>query len=365
MTRFDPISRRSFLTRTAAASALLAAPTILRADDAKEITICTWETYHDDPWVAEWTDKTGIKVNVVRIGSADEMYSGVRSGSIPADLLYLDTGSFQRYVEADLIAPIDASKVANVANIASGLDYAKYTSVDGTVYGLPYNWGVIPMMFDTRVVTSGTDSWQALLDPAYAGKVILFDDVIATFPVIGALAGVADPYNLSDADFDACREALVKLRGQVRTIAKGYSDANAIFAAGDAVIGHCQNISQVFELQGQNLPFQYSFPKEGVPAYIDCSVMTKAGAAKDAAYQFVNDNMSAEWQARFIKTSHNNGILGADAAKAAGLDEALLKQTNIIDQQDPSFWAKMSMLAPPNNLDKRLALWNDFKAGTL
>lgn len=359
-------TRRSFMSHTAlAAGAVVAAPSILRAQGSGQVTICTWETYQDDPWVKEWSSKTGIPVKVVRIGSADEMYSGVRSGSIPADVLYLDTGSFQRYKEADLIAPIDVSKVPNVANIASTLDYKKHTTIDGQEYGLPYSWVPIPLMFNTDVVKSGTDSWQSLLDPAYAGKVLLFDDVIATFPVIGALAGVADSYNLTDADFAACREVLVKLRQQVRTIAKGFNDATSIFAAGDAVIGHCQNVSQVFELQERPLPFEYSFPKEGVPAAIDCAVMTKAGAGNDAAYQFVNDNMSTEWQARFITASRNNGILDADTALAAGVDQDTLKKTNIADLQDPTFWAKMSVLAAPNALDKRLALWNDFKAGTL
>lgn len=359
------LNRRSFLA--AAGAGAIAAPTILRAGRAlaaeEPITLFTWETYHEDKWVTEWSEKNGVQVNVVRTGSVDEMFAQTRSGAIQADVLYFDSGSFKRYKEADLIAPIDVAKIPNAKNITSGLKYEERNSIDGAIYGLPYNWGTQPLMFEEGTV-EGTDSWAALWDPKYQGKVNMFDDCYITFPMIALYAGAKDPYNLTDAEFDACAEALRKLRPQIRTIARGFNDAEAIYAAGDAVLGYCQNISIVFNLQNKGKKFNYSFPKEGTPTWIDNAVLTKKGQ-RDIVYKFINDNLTPEWQARFIEFSVNNGVLTAETAKSAGLGDDMLKKTNIIDQDDPSFWPKMSVFQAPENIDRRLELWNDFKAGTL
>lgn len=358
-------NRRTFLAGAGASA--IAAPMVVRAGRAfaaeEPITIFTWETYHEDPWIAEWSQKSGVAVNVVRTGSVDEMFAQTRSGAVQADVLYFDSGSIKRYKEAELIAPIDVSKIPNAKNVTAGLKYEERNAIDGAIYGLPYNWGTQPLMFEEGKVAA-TDSWAALWDPQYAGKVNMFDDCYITFPMIALYAGAQDPYNLTDAEFDACAAALKALRPQIRTIARGFNDAEAIYAAGDAILGYCQNISIVFNLQNKGKNFGYSFPKEGTPTWIDNAVLTPKGQ-RDVVYQFINDNLTPEWQSRFIQFSFNNGVLTAETAKGAGLGEDILKKTNIIDQDDPSFWPKMSVFQAPENIDRRLELWNDFKAGTL
>ena len=155
------LNRRKFLAGVGAGA--LAAPMVVRAGRAfgavEPITIFTWETYHEDPWIAEWSAKSGVAVNVVRTGSVDEMYAQTRSGAVQADVLYFDSGSIKRYKEAELIAPIDVAKIPNAKNITAGLKYEERNAVDGAIYGLPYNWGTQPLMFEEGKV-SATDSWE-------------------------------------------------------------------------------------------------------------------------------------------------------------------------------------------------------------
>jgi spermidine/putrescine transport system substrate-binding protein len=365
MTKVPSLNRRQALKLAAgSAAATLAAPLVAKhALAAQEITLFTWETYHEDPWIAEWTKKTGVPVKVVRTGSVDEMFAQTQSGAIQADILYFDSGSFKRYKDAGLIAPFDASKVSNANTVTAGLKWEERNSIDGKVWGLPYNWGTQPLMFDESAM-SAPDSWAALWDPKNAGKVNMFDDAYITFPMIAMYAGAKDPYNLTDAEFDKCREVLKVLRGQIRTIARGFNDAEQSYAAGEATIGYCQNISIVFNLQNKGKKFNYSFPKEGTPTWIDNAVLTPKGA-RDEVYQFISDNLTPEWQSRFINFSFNNGILTSEAAKKSGMADDVLKKTNVLDQDDPNFWPRMSVFMAPESIDKRLEIWNDFKAGTL
>lgn len=336
----------------------------LASAQTNEITIFTWETYHDDAWLEEYTAATGVKVNVIRTGSVDEMYAQVRSGAIDADILYFDTGSVPRYVDAGLIAPFDQSKVPNTSVITPSMDWVNRLTVGGKLWGAPYNWGTQPLMFNKDVVGEDPQTWAALWDPKYAGKVSMFDDAYVTFPMIAAYVKAVDPFNLTDDEFEACADALRRLRPQVGTIARGFDDATTIYAAGDAVIGYCQNIAIVSNLNGLGKNFGYSFPEEGTPTWIDCSILTPKGERQEV-YDFINANLTTSWQGRFIQSSVNNGVLTEEEAKSAGVPEDILKKTNIIDQATDGFWKKMIVLQPPEDIDRRLQMWNDFKAGTL
>ncbi|MBM3517210.1 MAG: extracellular solute-binding protein [Alphaproteobacteria bacterium] len=356
------LGRRRFL-KTAAATAGVAAFSIgRRAHAADEITVFTWETYHEPPWVEAYTAKTGVKVNIVNTGSVDEMYSKTRSGAIEADLILVDSGSVSRYVKAGLLAPFDAAKVANVGNITASLDWKGINSVDGQLYGVPYNWGTQPLMYHTEKVTPAPDSWGVLWDPKYKGQVNMFDDSYVTFPMIALYVGAKDPFNLTDAEFEKCREALLALRPQIRTIAKGFDDATSIYGAGDAVVGYCQNIAVVTDLVERGLPFAYTFPKEGTPSWVDNFVVTERGN-RQASYDFCSECLSLGWQKQFVEFSANNGILSLDNARAAAINEDILKNTNVIDQTAPGFFDKLVFFLPPEDFDRRLEIWNEFKAG--
>jgi spermidine/putrescine transport system substrate-binding protein len=365
MGKLSSTDRRTVLAGLAGASATaLGWSGQARAQAGGEITILTWETYHDDPWIQEYTQKTGVKVNAVRAGSVDEMYAQTRSGAIKPDILYADTGSVPRYKDAGLIEKLDATKVPNRSRISPSMGWEKRLTIDGALWGLPYNWGTQPLMFDRSVVGQEPTSWSARWEPKYAGKVSLFDDAYVTMPMIALRVGAADPFRLTDEEFEKCAEALRTLRPQVGTIARGFDDATTIYAAGDAVIGYCQNVAVVHALNAKGKDFAYSFPAEGTPTWIDCALVTPQGQRPEV-YNFINANLDPAWQARFIENSLNNGILTVADAEAAGLAPDVLKKTNVLDQEAAGFWDKMRVMEPPEDVDRRLALWNDFKAGTL
>jgi spermidine/putrescine transport system substrate-binding protein len=359
------LSRRRLMQLGASAGALaLAGSMPSRAFAGEEITIITWETYHDDAWLKEYTDKTGVKVNVTRIGSNDESYEKLRSGAIVADMTIVDTGSIPRFMKVGVIVPVDPAKFPNASNIASGMNFPAVTTIDGAVRAIPYNWGTQPIMYNTKTVQPKPDTWQALWDKKYAGRVSIPDDSYTVFPMVAIAIGAKDPFNMTEDEFKKCAQAFRDLRPQMKTLARGFDDQTAIFASGDADIGYCENISSVFALQAQGKPVDFTFP-QGTLAWIDCAALTPTGVKRQVIYDFVNEMLTPAWQARFIKTSVNNGILDLAAATKAGVPDDILHKTNIPDMKDPNFWKKMIFFQNPENVDRRLEMWNAFKAGTL
>lgn len=360
------LTRRTVLKAGGAVAGALFAPNIIRpANAAEQILLLTWETYHDDEWIQEWGKANDTEVRAVRIGSEDELFSQPFSGAVQPDILYVETGSLFRFKEAGLIKGMDVSKLPNAANISKNLAWKDFTTVGGETVGVPYNWGTQPLMYNADVVTEPeTATWATLWDAKYQGQVNMFDDCTITFPMIALYIGAADPFNLTEEEFGKCTDALRALRQQVRVIARGFDDATTIYAAGEAVIGYCQNVAVVTSLQAKGKNFKYSLPKEGTPTWIDCASISPKGD-RPIVYKFMDDNLSTAWQARFITKSTNNGILAADSARAAGITEDALKITNIIDSEAGDFWEKLVIFQRPEDLDRRLQIWNDFKAGVL
>lgn len=336
-------------------------PTELQSGTGK-ITLLTWETYHDRAWLDAYQNEAGVQVESVTIGSGDELFAKVQSGTVKPDIMVFDCSLIPRFVNANLIAPVVADRLKNTGIITPGLDWKKNNTYNEELYAVPYNWGTQPLMYNADVITTAPDSWAALWDPTFKGKVVLFDAADVTIPMVALYVGAPDPYNLSDEEFDKVRQALQDLRPQIRTIAKGFDDAVNIFAAGDGVIGYCQNISEVTQLNKSGKNFAYSLPKEGTPQWQDNALISPSGQRQEV-YDFIDACLELPWQARFVESTSNNGILSADEAQQAKVPEDILQGTNILDQQDAAFWSAMRPMVAPESISRRLEVWNEFKAG--
>jgi spermidine/putrescine-binding protein len=353
------------------------------ASDSDTLNVLSWETYHDQAWLDEFTDETGIEVNVVNVGSADEMFAKVKSAPEQWDLALVTAGWYDNYANADLLEPIDESKVEALDSMNLGFDWQGAASSDGTLYGVLYNWGNQPLAWlDGTVDDPALDQykneegqpadWNILWDPAFKGKVSLFDDPTSVLPMIPLALGYEDPYNLTDEQFAAVEKKLFELRPQLKRLTSGFNDQTDQFASGEASIGYLNNIASAGAVAdaGQKLEVN-NIVEQGVPAWSDNYSITKEGGAKklDAAYEFINYTMTLPWQARFVANSGNNGILDYDQATSqeaqdAGLTQDVVDATLLPSTRDgDAFFSKMLFFQPVEDLDRRVELWNEFKLG--
>ena len=50
---------------------------------------------------------------------------------------------------------------------------------DGNVYGTPFVWGSVPLMYNADIVKEAPASWRDMMKPEWKGKVALVHDLIA------------------------------------------------------------------------------------------------------------------------------------------------------------------------------------------
>lgn len=349
--------------------------------DTNTLNVLTWETYHDPTWAQAFTDETGIKVNAINVGSADEMFAKIKANPNQFDLALVTSGWFDNYAKADLLEPVDASKLTNVPN--PGFDWKSVASSEGTQYGVLYNWGNQPLAWlpgtipDNPEIAKYLDEqgrpndWNILWDPAFTGRVSLFDDPTSVLPMIPLALGVEDPYQLDEQQFTEVQDKLNELRPQIKRLTSGFNDQTTQFAEGEATIGYLNNIASVATLKKDGKLLEVNNEvKQGVPAWSDNYAITKAGAKKaDSVYKFINFTTTVPWQARFVAASGNNGTLSLDQAKspeavAAGLTPELLEATLIpATASGEQFFKGLKFFEPVEDLNKRVELWNQFKLG--
>jgi spermidine/putrescine-binding protein len=351
---------------------------------SQTLNVLTWETYHDQAWLDEFTDESGIKVNVVNVGSADEMFAKVRSSPGQFDLALVTSGWYDNYANADLLEPIDESRVEALDQMKLGFDWRGAASSDGTLYGVLYNWGNQPLAWldgsipDDPSLEQYLDEdgqpndWNILWDPAFQGKASVFDDPTSVLPMVPLALGIDDPYNLTDEQFEQVTQKLMELRPQVKRLTSGFNDQTDQFASGEASIGYLNNIASVGAVAeaGGTLKVN-NLVEQGVPAWSDNYSITKEGGAEklDAVYEFINYTMTVPWQARFVAASGNSGILDYEQATskeatAAGLTKEKLDATLIPSTREgDAFFSKMLFFEPVESQDRRVNLWNEFKLG--
>ena len=369
MTKLEslPATRRAFLKYSGVAlSASLATPALMRSAwaDQDEITLLTWETYAEPDWIAEWTAANGAKIKPIFVSSLDEVFAQLQSGAVKPDVVYSEASTAGRLKTIGQIAPFDISKVPNTSNILPGLSWREPLSVEGELMGIPWHWGTQPLQYNADVIKEPPTSWAALWDKQYQGKVTVFDDATVTIPMIALYVGAKDPFHLTEEEFSKVTEVLRELRSQVRVVTRGFDDAANLYATGEALLGYCHNVTVVNMLKKKGNNAKYTLPKEGTPSWIEGIFVTPKGQ-RDIVYKFIDDTMSVEWQARFMKFSGSNGVLTAEEALKAGLTEEQLNDTNIPDADNPDFKNNLVFFKEPEDVERRVQIWNDFLAGTL
>ena len=109
---------------------------------AENLRVLAWDGYADQDWVKEFTASTGIGVDVVFIGSDDEIWAKMKgSEGKDFDVFAVNTAQLQRYIQADLVSPIDLQHLPNQQKVLPrfrDLEAVGGVTKDGKVYGIPF-----------------------------------------------------------------------------------------------------------------------------------------------------------------------------------------------------------------------------------
>ena len=160
----------------------------------------------------------------------------------------------------------------------------------------PAGWGIMRIIVDTDATGGKTpDSLAFLWDPSMAGKVSIWDDVEAIYTASRYL-GFKNTYELSDEQLEKVKDALIKLKPNIRKYWTTTGEMSTLIASHEVAAGNSWETTLVDMWKAKRNVADVN-PKEGRSAWSDSWMVVKGAGDNPCTYQWLDYTASAKTQA--------------------------------------------------------------------
>ncbi|HOP11564.1 MAG TPA: spermidine/putrescine ABC transporter substrate-binding protein [Oscillospiraceae bacterium] len=266
---------------------------VFATDDAVPLTgevinVYNWGQYISDGTDgyidvnAEFTRRTGIKVNYSTYDSNEALYSKLKTGGASYDIIIPSDYMVGKLIEEGLVQKLDYTNIPNYANIDS--EFKGRTFDPTNDYSVPYAWGCVGLIYNSKYVTEEVTGWDLLWDNDYAGKILMFDNSRDAFAIAQLLLGIdVNTTSTQELDETAAKLSEQKPLVQIYVMDQVFSQMEteeawiAPYYAGDFLT-----------MQAENEDLAFCFPEEGFNLFIDSICIPTGAQNKTAAEQYIN-----------------------------------------------------------------------------
>lgn len=295
----------------------------------------------------------GVDVRTATFESLDEAAAKLKSG-FTTDVIEVCLDEAKPLLDADLLAPIDTSKLSNWNDLAPTFRDANGVTVDGNVIMVPVSSGPHGIIYSTEDIPDGVDSYTALFDPKYKGRVALDGGWLTALADTALASGIKDPIAMTDAQVGEMKDKILTAinDGQFRTISQSDSDQANLFKSGEIVLADGGR-GTAEQINSEDGDVTWVAPKEGTLSWV-CGLGISSDAANvDAAYAFINDYIGKPTQAVV-------GDLGYVITNPTALSEV---SEEFKETADPSKVAGTIPQVEPANAQVWRDAWQEIEAG--
>jgi len=263
-------SRRSILQQLGAAAVGISFAGALEGcgkagggGEANAVHFLNWDTYIGPTTLADFTAATHTPVKMDLFASNDELFAKFRAGNPGYDVIVPSNEFVTRMAEAQMLMPLDKTKIPNFANLLPEFKDASFDP--GRRYSMPYTWLVIGVGYRKskmagKVPNGVPDSWKWLLEsPVFHQKVSVLGESADLIRISAKYLGHS-VNNIPDSMISQIEQMLIK---QKPHILKFHSDdGQDLLVAGDVdlVMEYNGDIAQVMK---DDPDIGWGIPKEG------------------------------------------------------------------------------------------------------
>ena len=248
------------------------------------LTVFNWEDYIDESVIEQFEQETGIDVNYVRFTTNEDMMVQVEANPGHFDLCFPSEYIVERMLNKDMLAEINYDNIPNAKYILENLQNSTYDP--GNAHSVPYMWGTVGILYNTKMVSDPVDSWAILWNEKYKKNVFMLDSYRDSMGV--ALASLG--YSMNTEDIVALELAKEKLIDQKRIgTLKAYQvdETKDKMVAGEAALAVMWSGDALYAMD-LNEDLAYAVPQEGSNVWVDCMVIPKNARNKENAEKFID-----------------------------------------------------------------------------
>ncbi|MEM1163597.1 MAG: spermidine/putrescine ABC transporter substrate-binding protein, partial [Pseudomonadota bacterium] len=253
------------------------------------VNFYNWDTYIGENTLEEFTSATGIAVQYDLFADNDELFAKLKNGNPGYDLIVPTNDYVERMIIADMLAPLDHSKIPNMANIDPNFQDAAFDP--GRKFSLPYMWGTIGVGYRKSKVDGVPESWADLYtSDKYAGKIAMLSDGQNVFGSCLKMLGKS----LNDWSDENIAEAEAVLLAQKKNITAFAPDnGQDLLLAGEVDLAMEWN-GDILQAMEEDDDIGFVVPKEGGLKWEDTLCIPKGGPNPEGAHALINFLLDAE-----------------------------------------------------------------------
>lgn len=251
-------------------------------EDKTILNVYNWGDYIDETIIEEFEEEYGIEVNYETFATNEDMYVKIKSGGTNYDVAFPSDYMIEKMIKEDMLLKVDMNKINNFKHIGDRFKNLEFDP--SNAYSIPYMWGTVGIIYNTKLVDETVDSWNILWNEKYEDQILMLDSQRDSIGVALKKLG----YSLNTRNLDELNEAkdelieqkplvLAYVGDEVKDMMIGEEAALAVVWSGDAIY-----------MMEENENLSYVVPKEGSNYWFDNMVIPSTSNHKEEAELFIN-----------------------------------------------------------------------------
>ena len=253
-----------------------------------ELSVYNWGYYISDGSDGtidvneEFEKLTGIKIVYDNYDSNESLYAKLAGGGADYDVIIPSDYMIGRLISEGYLAELDFDNIPNYKYIDERYKNTEYDPENK--YSVPYNVGMVGVIYNTSIVKGEPTSWSLLWDENYKGKILNFNNSRDAFAIAQFYLGL-DVNSENTEDLDKAYDALV----QQKQILQSYvmDEVFNKMESGEAAVAPYY-AGDFFTMHGNNEDLAFYYPQEGTNLFIDAACVLKTSQNKGAAELYIN-----------------------------------------------------------------------------
>ena len=253
----------------------------------REVNVCSWGEYIDTDLIDQFEEKTGIKVIYNTFDSNENLYS--RNQTTSYDVIIPSDYAISRFIDEDMLQPLNYDHIPNMKLIDE-----KYTHLDfdpEQKYSVPYTWGVVGIVYNTKYVDEADiGSWDLLWNPKYTNRTAMFNNSRDALGIALMYLG----YSLNTTDKDELREAADLIIAGKPVYQGIWMDQILEKLPSEEIVAAPYYNGDAVTMIDENPDLAFYVPKEGTNLFVDAMCIPKNAKNVSGAEKFINFMCSTE-----------------------------------------------------------------------
>lgn len=260
-----------------------------------ELNLWAWSIYAPPDAISSFQEEMESTVHVTYYFGNSELLAKIEAGGANADIIMPSHYRLREYIDADLIQPIDESRIPNFEHLYDSVKDVDYMfDDDGNRISIPYVFGVTALVYNADEVEEPVDSWEVAWDPQYEGRIVMEDTeswIYASAMVQGLT--LEELKEDTDAKLEDVKAKMLEQKPLLLKLYHGLEEIRTLLVSGDALIAHT-DAGVAWGLQQEGFNIKVVVPQEGASGWQDQFAIPADAQNLDLAYAWINHMLDPE-----------------------------------------------------------------------